>query len=62
VSRERGLLALFLFTDVGEDDAPTRILPGSHLDVPPVGVSAGEAGMVFGVVSVWLPRSTFERP
>jgi Phytanoyl-CoA dioxygenase (PhyH) len=30
----RGLLALFLFTDVGENDALTRLLPGSHLIVP----------------------------
>jgi hypothetical protein len=33
-SRARGLLALFLFTDVGPDDAPTRLLSGSHLTVP----------------------------
>jgi hypothetical protein len=30
-SRGRGLLALFLLTDVGDDDAPTEILMGSHL-------------------------------
>jgi hypothetical protein len=29
-SRARGLLALFLFTDVGRHDAPTRLLCGSH--------------------------------
>jgi len=34
-SRGRALLMLFLFSDVGEDDAPTRIRVGSHLDVPP---------------------------
>src|SRR5439155_230565 len=33
-SRHRGLLALFLFTDVGAEDAPTELLVGSHLDVP----------------------------
>ena len=33
-SRGRGLLVLFLLTDVGPDDAPTRIKVGSHLDVP----------------------------
>ena len=33
-SRGRGLLALFLFTDVGDDDAPTELIVGSHLDVP----------------------------
>lgn len=33
-SRGRALLLLFLFSDVGENDAPTRIRVGSHLDVP----------------------------
>jgi len=32
-SEGRALLMLFLFSDVGEDDAPTRIRVGSHLDV-----------------------------
>ena len=31
----RSLLMLFLFSDVGEDDAPTRIRVGSHLEYPP---------------------------
>src|SRR6267378_8583605 len=31
-SRGRGLLALFLFSDIGDQDAPTEILMGSHLD------------------------------
>ncbi len=35
-SRERALLMLFLFSDIGPDDAPTRILVGSHLDLPRV--------------------------
>jgi hypothetical protein len=46
-SRDRGLLALFLLSDVGPADAPTRILVGSHLDVPSLLVSAGERGMPF---------------
>ena len=33
-SRGRGLLALFLFGDVGPQDAPTRLVSGSHLYVP----------------------------
>jgi hypothetical protein len=33
-SRGRALLALFLFTDVGERDAPIEVLVGSHMDVP----------------------------
>jgi Phytanoyl-CoA dioxygenase (PhyH) len=43
-SRNRGLLALFLFTDVGRDDAPTRLLCGSHLAVPQFLAPYGEAG------------------
>jgi hypothetical protein len=43
-SRARGLLALFLFTDVGRDDAPTRLLCGSHLTVPKFLAPYGEAG------------------
>ena len=35
-SRERVLLLLFLFTEINEDDAPTRIRVGSHWDVPRV--------------------------
>jgi hypothetical protein len=43
-SRNRGLLALFLFTDVGRHDAPTRLLCGSHLAVPQFLAPYGEAG------------------
>ena len=43
-SRARGLLALFLFTDVGPDDAPTRLLCGSHRYVPEFLAPHGEAG------------------
>jgi hypothetical protein len=32
-STGRALLMLFLFSDVGDDDAPTRIRVGSHLDI-----------------------------
>jgi hypothetical protein len=32
-SEGRALLMLFLFSDVGEEDAPTRLRVGSHLDV-----------------------------
>jgi hypothetical protein len=35
---------LFLFTDVGEADAPTRIRVGSHLDVPRVLRRYGDPG------------------
>jgi phytanoyl-CoA dioxygenase PhyH len=43
-SRARGLLALFLFTDVGPDDAPTRLVCGSHRYVPEFLAPYGEAG------------------
>ena len=43
-SRGRALLMLFLFSEVGEDDAPTRIRLGSHLEVARYMVPAGEAG------------------
>lgn len=44
-SRGRALLMLFLFSDVGEDDAPTRIRVGSHLDIARQLAPAGEAGL-----------------
>jgi hypothetical protein len=47
-SAGRALLMLFLFSDVGEDDAPTRIRVGSHLDIPPLLAAAGADGLVMG--------------
>ena len=44
-SRGRRLLMLLLFSDVGPDDAPTRIRVGSHLDIPPILSPAGDEGM-----------------
>jgi hypothetical protein len=44
-SRARSLLMLFLFSDIGELDAPTRIRVGSHLDMARLLEPAGEAGM-----------------
>lgn len=46
-SKGRALLMLFLFSDVDILDAPTRILVGSHLDVPKLLEPAGEAGLSF---------------
>jgi hypothetical protein len=40
-SRERVLLLLFLFSDVGPDDAPTRLRLGSHHDAARLLVHAG---------------------
>jgi hypothetical protein len=57
-SRGRALLMLFLFSDVGEDDAPTRIRVGSHLDVPPVLEPHGDGGMAWMDACVAaVPRS-----
>jgi hypothetical protein len=44
-SRGRALLMLFLFSDVGELDAPTRIRSGSHLDMARFLEPAGDAGI-----------------
>lgn len=53
-SRERALLMLFLFTDIGADDAPTRIRVGSHLDVPTLLESFGAEGTdVFSIGEQW---------
>lgn len=46
-SKGRALVMLFLFSNVGEDDAPTRIRVGSHLDIPPLLEPAGEEGLSF---------------
>ena len=44
-STGRALLMLFLFSDVGDNDAPTRIRLGSHLRVPQILLPAGEEGL-----------------
>jgi len=44
-SRGRALLMLFLFSEVGAEDAPTRIRVGSHLDIARQLAPAGEAGL-----------------
>ena len=46
-SKGRALLMLFLFSDTTEDDAPTRIKVGSHLDVAGILHPAGEEGLSF---------------
>lgn len=45
VSKGRALLMLFLFSDVGENDAPTRLRLGSHIDVARLLAPAGDDGM-----------------
>jgi hypothetical protein len=44
-SRGRALLMLFLFSDVAEQDAPTRLRTGSHLRVARMLAPAGENGL-----------------
>jgi hypothetical protein len=61
-SRDRGLLLLFLFSDVTEDDAPTRIREGSHLDVPSALLAAGPSGMPGGQASVFADQASRHRP
>ena len=44
-SKGRALLMLFLFSDVGSDDAPTRLMAGSHRAIARALADAGEQGM-----------------
>ena len=46
-SKGRALLMLFLFSDVSEQDAPTRIKLGSHLDIAKILEPEGEKGLSF---------------
>ncbi|WP_316809953.1 phytanoyl-CoA dioxygenase family protein [Pedobacter heparinus] len=60
-SKGRGLLMLFLFSDVSKLDAPTRILKGSHLDVARLLEPEGEEGLSFMELATKLPELP-ERP
>jgi hypothetical protein len=55
-SRKRALLMLFFFTDIGLDDAPSRIYVGSHLDIPQVLLPAGPEGMSVHRLMGLIPR------
>lgn len=44
-STDRALLLLILFSDVGSNDAPTRLRIGSHLEVARILAAAGPAGL-----------------
>ena len=61
-SRARGLLALYLLTDVDPDGAPTRLRPGSHRDVPPILAAAGDAGMEWLPAAQQAARASAHRP
>jgi hypothetical protein len=60
-SSTRGLLALFLFSDVGPWDAPTRLVLGSHLYAAAALAPAGEEGMPGGDVPELLRPSVLCR-
>ncbi|WUH94787.1 phytanoyl-CoA dioxygenase family protein [Streptomyces sp. NBC_00433] len=61
-SRDRALLMLFLFTDVTEDNAPTRIRVGSHLDMPALLAPYGEAGASILGIAPAMVAATDHRP
>jgi len=61
-SKGRALLMLFLFSDVGEDDAPTRIRVGSHADIARQLAPAGEAGLTLGELAADGFASSAHRP
>ncbi len=61
-SRGRALLMLFLFSDIGPDDAPTRIRAGSHRDIARRLAPAGEAGLTLGELAVDGFSETAHRP
>ncbi|HYS31106.1 MAG TPA: phytanoyl-CoA dioxygenase family protein [Streptosporangiaceae bacterium] len=61
-SRARGLLALYLITDVDADGAPTRLRPGSHLDVPPILEPAGDDGLDWSVAAPLAAQASAHRP
>jgi hypothetical protein len=61
-SRGRALLMLFLFSDVEENDAPTRIRVSSHLDIARRLARAGESGLSLRELAVNVFAETSPRP
>jgi len=61
-SRARGLLALYLLTDVDAESAPTRLRPGSHLDVPPILAPAGRRGLDWSEAAPRAAQASAHRP
>jgi hypothetical protein len=61
-SAARVLLLLFLFTEIDEGDAPTRIRVGSHHDVPPVLLPYGDRGAPGNAISVKVDAASAHRP
>lgn len=50
-SRGRALLLLMLFSDVDDDDAPTRLRLGSHLDIARRLAPHGDDGLTLGALA-----------
>jgi hypothetical protein len=61
-SKGRALLMLFLFSDVGEHDAPTRIRVGSHADIARQLAPAGEHGLTLRELAADGFRTSAHRP
>jgi len=61
-SKGRALLMLFLFSDVAEEDAPTRIRVGSHRDIPPLLVPHGERGVSMFRIAAEIEAASAHRP
>lgn len=61
-SRGRALLMLFLFSDVGEDDAPTRLRVGSHRRVAEILATRGDAGLTFMELAPLADTATADQP
>ncbi|HEX5116816.1 MAG TPA: phytanoyl-CoA dioxygenase family protein [Pseudonocardiaceae bacterium] len=61
-SRERGLLALYLFSDVDEVSAPTRVRVGSHRDAARALRPSGDDGVPFGRAAYLAAHASVDRP
>ncbi|MCW2915796.1 MAG: hypothetical protein JWN52_3864 [Actinomycetia bacterium] len=61
-SKGRALLMLFLFSEIGEKDAPTRIRVGSHFDVAPLLAPYAADGLTMMEISTRAVPATEHRP
>jgi hypothetical protein len=61
-SRGRALLMLFLFSEVGSDDAPTQVRVGSHLDVPQFLKATGDDGVAWMTLCEEVVPASADRP
>ena len=61
-SKGRALLMLFLFSDVSEADAPTRIRVGSHAEVARQLAPAGAAGLTLRELAAGSIAASAHRP